>query len=147
MVVLSYCNMDWVLLSALQSFALATLYIIYDIACQFKIHFKERMSQVPAKLQLPAGLEPRFAIPKCHCPAHKQECQTPHSLNLMPGVGRTDGEGIERDWSSLNPIANSTKEMGPGFRHDTIDDHLAHHNWRKLVSLGTALSIFLAILC
>ncbi|KAF9492640.1 hypothetical protein BDN71DRAFT_1420467 [Pleurotus eryngii] len=134
-----YCNMDWVLLSALQSFALITLYIIYDIACQFKIHFKERMSQVPAKFQLPDGLEPWFAIPKCHCPAHKQECQTPHSLNLMPGVRRTDGEGIERDWSSLNPIANSTKEMGPRFRHDTIDDHLAHHNWRKLVSLGHTL--------
>ena len=26
--------------------------------------------------------------------------------------------------------------MGPGSRHDTLDDHFGHHNWRKYVSLG-----------
>ncbi len=128
--------MDWILLSAINSFSLFVLYIIYDIACQYKIHFKDRMAALPEAMRLPEGLAPYFAIPKCHCPAHKQECQTPHSLNLMPGVGRTDGEGIERDWAALNPVANSTKEMGPGGRHDTLDDHIAHHNWRKLAGLG-----------
>ena len=54
----------------------------------------------------------------------------------MPGVGRTDGEGIERNWSEINRVANSTKEMGPGARHDTIDDHFGHHNFRKFVGLG-----------
>ena len=54
----------------------------------------------------------------------------------MPGVGRTDGEGIERNWSEINRVANSTKEMGPGARHDTLDDHFGHHNFRKLVGLG-----------
>ncbi|KDQ26060.1 hypothetical protein PLEOSDRAFT_169869 [Pleurotus ostreatus PC15] len=131
-----YCNMDWILLSAINSFSLFVLYIIYDIACQYKIHFKDWMAALPEAMRLPEGLAPYFAIPKCHCLAHKQECQTPHSLNLMPGVGRTDGEGIERDWAALNPVANSTKEMGPGGRHDTLDDHIAHHNWRKLAGLG-----------
>ncbi|KAF9489536.1 hypothetical protein BDN71DRAFT_1512056 [Pleurotus eryngii] len=134
-----YCNMDWILLSAINSFSLFVLYIIYDIACQYKIHFKDRMAALPEAMRLPEGLALYFAIPKCHCLAHKQECQTPHSLNLMPGVGRTDGEGIERDWAGLNPVANSTKEMGPGGRHDTLDDHIAHHNWRKLAGLGDTL--------
>ena len=26
--------------------------------------------------------------------------------------------------------------MGPGSRHDTLDDHFGHHNWRKYISLG-----------
>lgn len=84
----------------------------------------------------------RFGIPKCHCPAHKLECQPQHSLNLLPGLGRTDGEGIERGWSELNGVGNSTKEMGPGSRHDTIDDHLTHHNWRKSVLLGMYIFCF-----
>jgi len=64
-------------------------------------------------------------------------CQAPHSLNFKNGVGRTEGEGIERSWSELNRVANSTKEMGPGSRHDTLDDHIGHHNFRKYVGLGT----------
>jgi hypothetical protein len=26
--------------------------------------------------------------------------------------------------------------MGPGARHDTINDHWSHWNWQKLISLG-----------
>lgn len=54
----------------------------------------------------------------------------------MEGVGRTDGEGIERNWSEMNGVANSTSEMGPGSRHDTLDDHFGHHNFRKYVGIG-----------
>ncbi|KAF9494928.1 hypothetical protein BDN71DRAFT_1392574, partial [Pleurotus eryngii] len=118
LMILSYHNMDWVLLTTLLSFALITLYIIYNIACQFKIHFKDQMCQVPDKLQLPDGIEPQFTILKCHCPVHKQKCQTLHSLNLMLGVGRTDGEEIEQDWSSLNPIFNSTNPCMSQGNHD-----------------------------
>lgn len=32
-------------------------------------------------------------------------------------------------------MANSTKEMGPGSRHDTLDDHFGDYNWRKIMSL------------
>lgn len=81
-----------------------------------------------------------FAVPKCHLPGHRLLCQAPHSLNLMESVGRTDGEGIERGWSSFNGLASSTKEMGPGARHDTIDDHVGHHNWRKNILLGPLLA-------
>ncbi|KAF9503088.1 hypothetical protein BS47DRAFT_1374499 [Hydnum rufescens UP504] len=34
-------------------------------------------------------------IPKFHLPAHNEGCHTIYSLNLCPGAGRTDGEGIE----------------------------------------------------
>jgi Kyakuja-Dileera-Zisupton transposase len=92
---------------------------------------------MPESLRLNKGnVEVSFGVPKFHIPAHKLPCQAPHSLNLMLGVGRTDGEGIERNWAEINAVANSTKEMGPGSRHDTLDDHFGHHNWRKYVGFG-----------
>lgn len=101
------------------------------------------MLEMPSHLQLtPETLqEVKFGIPKFHGPGHEFKCQAPHSLNLMPGVGRTDGEGIEREWSEFNAVANSTKEMGPGSRHDTLDDHFGHHNFRKSVSMGKRASV------
>ncbi|KAK0231988.1 hypothetical protein EDD85DRAFT_955824 [Armillaria nabsnona] len=36
-------------------------------------------------------------------------------------------------------LAASTKEMGPGSRHDTLDDHFSYHNFIKLIGLGHLL--------
>jgi hypothetical protein len=128
--------MDYILLSALAPLLVASVFISYDIACQFKLKFEEQMAKLPTEIQLPPGVNCDWGIPKCHCPMHKVSCQAPHSLNFKTGVGRTAGEGIERSWSELNRVANSTKEMGPGSRHDTLDDHIGHHNFRKYVGLG-----------
>lgn len=128
--------MDFILLSALNRPSITRLFVVYDIACQYKVNFQSRMAELPLKMQLSPKVQIDWGIPKCHCPAHKIECQLPHSMNLKPGVGRTDGEGIERDWAAINPVASSTKEMGPGSRHDTLDDHFGHHNWRKTTNFG-----------
>lgn len=134
-----YCNMDYIFFSSLAPLLVLTVIISYDIACQWKLNLLKRMAEIPEHLQVPlttATLAFIFGIPKFHCPAHDIKCATPHSLNLMPSVSRTDGEGIERNWAEMNRVANSTKEMGPGSRHDTLDDHFGHHNWRKYVGLG-----------
>lgn len=68
----------------------------------------------------------------------------PHSLSFKVGAGETDGEGIERNWAVTNGVAASTREMGAGARHDTIDDHCGHANWRKLVGLGANCHFFLS---
>lgn len=142
-----YCNMDFIVLSAVSGTPVQSLMVIYDIACQWKVNFAKHMVELPPHLHIPSSVTLDFAIPKCHCPAHQTECQTPHSLNLKPGAGRTDGEGIERDWSMINPAANSTKEMAPGTRHDTLDDLFGYHNWQKTVGLGESLrrKYFLAV--
>ncbi|KAG1761649.1 hypothetical protein EDD22DRAFT_847615 [Suillus occidentalis] len=77
-----------------------------------------------------------FGIPKFHCPTHNIKCTTPYSLNLMPGVGHTDGEGIEHNWLEMNYVANSMKEMGLDSQHDTLDDYFSHHNWCKYIALA-----------
>ncbi|KAG6904667.1 hypothetical protein DXG01_008210, partial [Tephrocybe rancida] len=52
----------------------------------------------------------------------------------MVGVGWTNGEAPERGWANINPIAQSTKEMGLGVRHDMINDHFNDWNWKKSIT-------------
>ena len=77
-----------------------------------------------------------FAVPKAHLPVHQDTCKWNYSFNLLPRVGRTDGEAPERGWAATNAVASSTKEMGPGSRRDTLDDHFGDYNWRKVTHLG-----------
>lgn len=136
----SYCNIDFILLCALFPLGILSLFISYDIACQYRKNFETRMDELPEDLLIPEDVEIQWGVPKAHNPAHKLACQAPYSLNLKV-VGRTDGEAPERSWSESNLVANSTKEMGPGSRHDTIDDHLGHHNWKKTCGLGAFVSL------
>ena len=63
------------------------------------------MEHMPSWLQLLANTKLRFHVPKCHLRAHVQKCWAPFSLNFTNGIGRTDGEGVERNWAWLNGIA------------------------------------------
>lgn len=67
------------------------------------------------------------------------DCQCIYCMNIQPGIGRTDGEGIERTWSGVNASAAATKEMLPGGRHDILDRRFGAHNWEKLTRLGKPL--------
>jgi len=64
-----------------------------------------------------------FMMPKFYLNAHKTSCQISYSLNLLPGVGWTDSEGVECGWANINLAASSTKQMDPGSQQDTLDNH------------------------
>ena len=128
--------MDFIFLSSLAKTSVQLVTISYDIACQWSKKFWDRMQNMPSWLQLPASTQLRFRVPKFHLPAHVQKCWAPFSLNFTNGVGRTDGEGVERNWAWLNGIARCVSMMGPGGRWDTLDDFCSYHNWRKTVTLG-----------
>ena len=51
-------------------------------------------------------------------------------------VGRTDGKGVEQNWSRLNGVARCVSIMGSGGCADTLDDFYNYHNWRKTIGLG-----------
>ena len=112
-------------------------------ACQWSVHLLEHITTLPSHVQpsIPTGTL-HYVIQKLHIQSHKLHCQLNYSLNLLPGAGCTDGEGIEQSWASLNPVTNSVKQMGLGPHHDTIDDHLDHGNWQKTVRLGEFLIIY-----
>ncbi|KAG2137460.1 hypothetical protein DEU56DRAFT_945875 [Suillus clintonianus] len=136
-----YVNMDFLFFSTLQhSGEVLVLNISYDIACQWSKHLWERMSRYPSQIHFSGDSKIlTFLVPKFHLPAHIAACQTSYSLNLIKGMARTDGEAIERGWSNMNPIATSTREMGPGSRRDILDDHFGDWNWRKVSNLGPSL--------
>ncbi|KAH8111697.1 hypothetical protein DFH11DRAFT_1512691 [Phellopilus nigrolimitatus] len=132
-----YINMDYIFLSSIVGALVTLLLVTYDIACQWSKKLPARVREYPLHLQAAFFyMIVNVAVPKFHLKGHGQSCQSPYSLNLLRHSARTDGEGIERGWSHINPIAMATREMGPGFRHDTIDDHWSAWNWRKIIGLG-----------
>jgi KDZ transposase-like protein len=135
-----YINMDYFLLSSLRGLELSRIVISYDIACQWSRNLKRCCSTYgPNMISDLPDLEITYMVPKFHLPAHITKCQEDFSFNFTPYVGRTDGESPERGWAAANAIANSTKEMGPGSRRDTLDDHFGDYNWRKITDLGKLL--------
>jgi hypothetical protein len=87
------------------------------------------MSTLPSTYHLDHNSKTiNFFIPKFHLPAHIEPCQIDFSFNLSQYVGWTDGEAPECGWANINPITSSTKEMGPGSWHDTLDDHFSDWN-------------------
>ncbi|KAJ7073296.1 hypothetical protein B0H15DRAFT_793030 [Mycena belliarum] len=135
-----YANMDYILLSAVLGITTLYLAISYDIACQWQVNLPARMEKMPEHLRLDLSKTTvTFGLPVWHASAHEKTCQAQNSLTYMVGAGRTDGEGIERTWSVLNPMAWSTKEMGPGARHDAMEDRIDHHNFEKNIGQVTAL--------
>ncbi|KAI0070972.1 hypothetical protein K474DRAFT_1561156, partial [Panus rudis PR-1116 ss-1] len=136
-----YCNMDYILASALSLLPDELRGVIsYDIVCAWVKHWLERLSRLPEHLHvnIPEG-KLRYAIPKYHLNGHRREDHNQYSLNLIPGAAQTDGKEIERNWSRHDGIANSTREMGPGSRHDTLEDHFGFANWKKYINMGISL--------
>ena len=128
-------NMDFILLSALLCFQLLSLIVSYDIACQYGKNFWRCMPGLPAELQITLP-ESRvwFKVPNFHLPPHKPLCHSPFSFHWMWGAGRTHRETVEQNWEFTNGAAASTKMMGIGTRHATLEDLVGFHNWRRLVA-------------
>ncbi|KDQ31598.1 hypothetical protein PLEOSDRAFT_1036768, partial [Pleurotus ostreatus PC15] len=136
-----YCNMDYLYFSSLRNHSPNVVVTSYDIACQWARNLQARAASYPKELVGPrfTQLSIKYLVPKFHLYAHRNECQNNYSFNLTPNVGRTDGESPERGWAAMNPVASSTKEMGPGSRRDTLDDHFGDYNWRKVIILHESL--------
>ncbi|KAI0653954.1 hypothetical protein C8Q70DRAFT_1048186 [Cubamyces menziesii] len=124
-----YINMDYVFVSSMRDWLVVKKLVSYDIACQWSKNIVERISKLPSHLQIPV---PEGSISYPRDPRHSQ-----YSLNYRLGCARTDGEGIERRWWWIQPIANSTKVMGPGMRQGMLEDQWGYSNWRKTVDLGS----------
>ncbi|KAJ7818598.1 hypothetical protein B0H14DRAFT_2373046 [Mycena olivaceomarginata] len=136
-----YANIDYIFASILRHHSPGLRKTIsYDIVCQWWKHLMERLLLLPPLVRCAIVLGMMvFVIPKMHIEGHDVDCGALYSLNLIPGSGQTDREGIERPWANIGGIASSTRIMGPGARHDTIDDHWAYWNWQKLISLAATL--------
>ncbi len=133
--------MDYIAMSAAASMrGIKEVFRSYDIACQWKTKLPERVAKLPDAIHVPTqGLKMDFGVPKLHTKGHKYPCQCQYSMHVKKGTACTCSEGIKQTWSKQNKMASSTKEMGPGSRHNIIDDQLGKHNWGKVTKMGRHL--------
>ncbi|KAF7354813.1 CxC2 domain-containing protein [Mycena sanguinolenta] len=136
-----FANIDYVFASFMRYIDHRLFKIIsYDIVCQWWKNLKKRLKKLPPLVRLRLVLElVRFVVPKLHINTHTLLCKIAFSLLLVPGSAQTDGEGIERPWANIGGIASSTREMGPGSREDTLNNHWGWWNWQKLLGLADRL--------
>ncbi|KAJ7925440.1 hypothetical protein B0H13DRAFT_1600492 [Mycena leptocephala] len=129
-----YCNLDYLVVSALLGFLMWYLVISYDIACQYSKKFWECMENLPEHLHLKIAKDRVWwKVPNFHLPPHKTPCHSPYSFHYMFGAGTTHSEGVEQNWSFSNGIAASTKLMGLGSRFATLKDVFGFHNYNHRV--------------
>lgn len=121
----------------------------YDVGCHWIKRAFFRLPLLPERVRvaftkLPGGPGPAIylqaLVPKFHLQSHNEKCHSAFSFNFARGGGRTDGEGVERNWAELNGQAASTAEMLPGHRWETLDDCCGWANWRKTMGLGKYLN-------
>lgn len=130
-----YINTDYIVAAYLKRCQVRDIILSYDIACKWSINLHTRFETYHTDIDLS-----RFSItplvPKFHLPAHGPSCQVRYSFNYTPGVGRTHGETVEQEWAYINLAALSTREMGPGGRHSSLNDSWGSWNWKKVLGFG-----------
>ncbi|KAJ7238459.1 hypothetical protein C8J57DRAFT_1246529 [Mycena rebaudengoi] len=125
---------------ALAGFALMMLTLSYDIGCQWKANFASCNTKMPERICLDiAHTDVQCGRPVWHASSHEELCRNKNSLRFILGIGKMDGEGIERLWAFLNPAAFHTLNMGSTNRADWIEDKLDFNNFLKNIGQGDAL--------
>lgn len=127
-------NVDWSFLQALRATGVNVdqgVMLIYDIACQYFIHFEDRIGHL-----LPAGLEVDRAIGLFHVHGHKDKCFFRYASSFVPGAGVVAGEILESLWSNLNCITPATRTATLAHRSEVIDDHSGDSNFKKAMCIS-----------
>lgn len=132
-----YCSIDYILLCTLIG-TVTTLFVTYDIACQYSKNFARRVAEFPPCMRLAQVLVEtiRWAIPKKHWRVHGEKGHSRFSLNYLLHVAQTYSEGIETGWAFMNAIASATREMAPSARREAINDQWNSWNWLKQLGFG-----------
>ncbi len=135
--------MDLPTLLSLKENAPPEVVISYDIGCQWGRNLWKRIEVYGEDLK-PLQCPDQVIVlvpPSSTLPAHVPSCQEEFCFLLECKVGQ-NRRGSPGAYMGLrqNAVASSTKEMGPGSRQDTLDDHWSDHNWRKNTNLRECLS-------
>ena len=127
--------MDFAFVSAMNHIpALLLILLLYDIMCQYWVHFLTRIS---GYLDLKAPFEIKRGIGLFHVHGHIKECYPRYAPTFIPGAGMIDGEVIETLWNTLNHTASSARAMSWYHRQEYLDAHMADSNRKKLQRMGS----------
>jgi len=109
--------------------------LIYDVCCQWVLHFKERVAKGEF-LSLWEHFKLTPAVGKFHLGAHIKECFYKYSLNFIEGSGQIDGEIMETLWFIMDKVSGMTRSMSWAHRQEMLDDYMEDGNFKKLVRSG-----------
>ncbi|KAF9012929.1 hypothetical protein BDZ89DRAFT_1142715 [Hymenopellis radicata] len=119
-----YKNIDFVLYSLLSKMGLKEVTVTYDIACQYRKHFHERVLALPAELRELGLPEITWGLHVWHAGVHDIKCEASESLKYK---------------SVFNPMSYMTREEQPGARADDIENKADNHKFRRNLGLGHTL--------
>jgi hypothetical protein len=114
--------------------------VIYDIMCQYSVHFEDRIRTVSDYLSLDSEMKILGAVGKFHLADHVDSCFAKWTLNFMQGAGHIDGEILETLWSGMNKVSGAARSMSKAHRQETLDDYMRDANWKKTVGIGEFFS-------
>ena len=131
-------NVDYSVCNALKfnSDGLRESLVIYDVMCQYSVHFNDRIQDASDYLSLDPEMKVLGAIRKFHLADHVDSCFAKWTLNFMKGAGHIDGKIMETLWSGMNKISGAARSMSKAHRQETLDDYMRDANWKKTVGIG-----------
>lgn len=127
-------NVDFAFLEALKTTnvdGIPQVVLLYDIACQYCIHFMERNTG-----KLPDRTKFDRAVGVFHLRGHNRECGNNYSPVFILGIGIVSGEILETVWAVLNAVSPSVCTASQATRVELLDNHLSDMNWRKILATG-----------
>jgi hypothetical protein len=113
--------------------------LVYDVNCQYLVHFDDRLEDVSDYLSRDPEIKLLGAIGKFHLADHVDSCFCKWTLNFMKGAGHIDGEIMETLWSGMNKVSGAARSMSKAHRQETLDDYMRDSNWKKTVGIGKFL--------
>lgn len=107
-------------------------FLLYDIACKFIPHFKRVDPNWFKRLH-------GYALNGFHAYAHELKCQLSLGPVRAEGLGRSDGEGCERDWAHKAPLVASLRTTSAEVRMLILDVQSLHQGQLLRQRLGYSL--------
>ena len=103
-------NIDYAVCQSLMTIShIQRVITIYDVACQWSIHFQKQIEGSPY-LEIPPKISLVPAVGKWHFEAHVPECFPKYSLNFFNGIGQIDGEILETLWWPMTRFQESFRQ-------------------------------------
>ena len=97
--------------------------MIYDIMCQYSVHFKDCICMVSDYLSVDPEMKFLGAVGKFHLANHVHRCFAKWTLNFMQGAGQFDGEILEMLWSGINKVSGAARSMSKAHQQETLDHY------------------------
>lgn len=113
--------------------------VLYDIGCTLGKFFALR------KLLTKYSPRIKYANAVFHSYVHDWQCQIQYNPRYNEGWGLSDGEGMERLWSSLSPLIGPQRYGTRNRRFNALNHRSHFHNTIGIEKLGIFFNFFSVI--